>query len=1515
MTNQEIASLSADEKRALLAEKLRERKRRRFPASIQQQRIWFLDQLKQGDTSYNLSRALRVTGDFDVDRWRAAIGQVVARHEGLRTTFTQVDGAPMQVVHERLDPEFIVVDAPELAGPEGMRDLESVAVEEFGRPFDLTAGPLLRMKVLRLSDTENVMLITIHHITADLWSTAIFISELVECYRAIGEGVEPQLEKPRIHYVDYSEWQAGKLEDGAFDKDLGYWREALEGLPAALELPTDRPRPAVQTTAGGSVGFELPEPTMDALREMVRDQGVTPFMAVLAAFASILHRYSGADDLVVGVPTANRDRAELAQSIGYFVNMLPMRLRFADNPSYADLLRQARTVALGAFGHQDLPFERLVETLAPVRDASRTPVFQVSFIYQNIPMQDLAASGVTFETIEIGSRTARFDLELQVFDGSSLTGAFEYNSDLFDAETIEHLSRQLGNLIEGVIANPERPVSEIPLLDESDEARLAAVSAGPERTWPDPLLTHERISEQAAKHPDSIALRFVGETVTYGDLERRSNQLAQQLRREGIDTGKLVGICVERGPRMIVAALAVLKAGAAFVPLDPGFPPERITYMLEDSGLALLISESGVIDLLGLETTCPTLLLDQREEALSDMPAESPGTALERNDPAYVLYTSGYTGNPKGVVVPHGALDNFLRSMQERPGFTSDDVLLAVTTFSFDIVMLEILLPLVSGGSLVIASRVQAVDGSELAKLLQDEAITIMQATPITWQMLLEAGWRGASGFKVLVGGEALPQSLADALLEQGLDVWNMYGPTETTIWSSTADVTPGPVHIGEPIANTQFHVLDEARQRVPFGVPGELWIGGDGVATGYLGRPELNAERFVPDPFSSGGARMYRTGDLVRRRHDGRLDFLGRTDFQVKLHGYRIELGEIEAALEEHPSVARAVVAVREDEATGARLVAYLTASEEVATSEAHWDEEVERWQQIWDSAYAGEAGETSATTGSDDVSGWASSVTGAPIPEAQMTRWADDTAQRILDLHPRTVLEIGSGTGLIMSRLLGHVDQYWGVDTAPTSVANLRARAETMGATDRVRIEQMAAHQIGQLPEQRFDVVVINSVAQYFPDERYLRAVLDAALQSLAPGGAIFVGDVRSLPLLRAFHTEVALHDTAPDSTAAELKAKIARSVEDDAELVIAPALFTDDLMDRDDVAAVSIVAKDSGDDNEMVRFRYDVIVTKASDEGMEPVAVDWQHWDDEWSLERLAETLAGDGDLFAIAGIPNARVEREVRLLARLEDEGAESARTLLEKLDGEPTIGVSPHGLVETARRAGWEPTLDWSAHGADGRIALIARHLDADGQLTGPPPAPRSSAEEAEAWSGPRVNGAARRRLQMAIGDIRAELRDRLPQYMVPTAFMVLDAFPTTPNGKINRRALPAPEKSAAEQFVAPRNEIEMVLADIWAEVLGVERVGVRDNFFDLGGHSLLSTRVVVRVKETFGFDVPLHRMFTEPTVEALAVALLEISPDPGHTTRTAELIVEMSSMSDEEVAAALGGADATEDAR
>ena len=900
-----------------------------LPLSFAQQRLWFLDQLEPGRAVYNLPVALRLKGCPNPTALRASLEEIVRRHECLRTHFELAQGQPCQVVGPATALNLPLVDLSGKAEQEREAEARRLCTEEAQRPFDLAFGPMLRTKLLRLGPEDHVLLLVMHHIASDGWSIGLLLRELKALYQAFCEGNPSPLPELRVQYADYALWQHDELQQELLDQQVQYWRKELAGAPKLLELPTDRPRPAEQSYRGAVLNHELPNLLLTGVKELSRHEGASLFMTLLAAFQTLLYRYTGQEDAVVGTAVAGRNRTELENLIGFFVNTLVMRGDLSGNPTFRELLARTRETALRAYAHEDVPFEKLVEVLQPERNASHSPLFQVMLVLLNLPLEAVKLNGLEATPMAIDVGISKFDLTLYMReDGGALKTSVEYSTDLFEEKTVRRMMDHYQKLLEGIVANPDQRLADLPLLTESERWQIVDEWNQTEVGYPQDRCLHQLVEDQVERTPEAVAIVFKDAQLTYRQLNERSNQLADHLQKFGVGPDTLVGICVERSLEMVVGLLAILKAGGAYMPLDPEYPEDRLSFMLEDARPAVLVTQTRWLKSLPAHTV-PVFQMDADWPTFDGSVTSRKSKPATPHDLAYVIYTSGSTGKPKGVQICHQAVVNFLSSMQREPGLSNQDTLLAITTLSFDIAGLELWLPLIVGARVVIADRATARDGLALAALIEQHHISVMQATPSTWQMLLASGARALTGLKILCGGESWSADLAGQLLEKCDSLWNMYGPTETTIWSAASRVERGkPVWIGHPIANTRFYVLDAARQPVPIGTPGELWIGGDGLARGYLDRPELTAERFLPDPFChQEGARIYRTGDLVRWRPGGQIEFLGRIDNQVKIRGFRVELGEIESALREQPTVQEAVVLSRTDTPGGQRLVAYLTA------------------------------------------------------------------------------------------------------------------------------------------------------------------------------------------------------------------------------------------------------------------------------------------------------------------------------------------------------------------------------------------------------------------------------------------------------------------------------------------------------------------------------------------------------------------------------------------------------------
>ncbi|MEM7112061.1 MAG: amino acid adenylation domain-containing protein, partial [Chloroflexota bacterium] len=888
-----------------------------LPLSFTQQRLWFLDALEGANAIYNLTSAWRLRGVLRLEVLEQAANTLIERHEVFRTQIVTEEGVGKQVIVPHLDLTIPVTDLQHLAGEAQAAVARDMMLAVAQEPFDLAVAPLLRMAVVRLGAEDHILVSQAHHIIADGWSEGIILRELVALYTAYAEGQSNPLQPLPLQYADYAVWQRGHLQGEVLEKQLAYWRDQLADAPALLELPTDRPRPAMETHRGSNVAVQLSRKLTGELTAVSQAHEATLFMTLLAAWSLLLARYSRQEQVVIGTPIANRQRVELQNLIGFFANTLALKIDTDGNPAFTDLLAQVKERTLGAHTHQDVPFEKLVEELVNERDMSYSPLFQVMFAWQNTPRMALTLPGLTAELLPQENEVAMFDLTLSLAETKQgISGFLNYNSDLFDQATIERLADQFEVLLKAIVAAPATPIEKLPLLPEAEEDQLLVEWNDTTTDYPNEKTIIQLFEEQVTRTPNAVAVRFEEEQLAYQELNARANQLARHLTAAGIQPQMRVGIQMDRSLKMMVALLGTLKTGATYVPLDPMFPPDRIAFMKADADLALVLTDEAWPDLTGYEDT-------------------NLGRDLSTDSVAYMIYTSGSTGRPKGVEIEQQSLTNFLYAMRDSLEITNRDNLLAVTTLSFDIAALELYVPLIVGGTVSIASRAAVSDGEWLREQLDEGDITVMQATPATWRLLLVAGWQGKRACKLLCGGEALPSELASKLLERSDRLWNMYGPTEATIWATmkrvtAADIEQSVVSIGRPIANTQLYILDTHQAPVPLGVAGELHIGGMQVARGYWQRPNLTADRFIPAPFGQG--RLYKTGDLCRYLPDGNVEFLGRLDNQVKLRGFRIELGEIEAVLSQHPDVHEVVAIVREDTANEKRLAAYIVGAADAA-------------------------------------------------------------------------------------------------------------------------------------------------------------------------------------------------------------------------------------------------------------------------------------------------------------------------------------------------------------------------------------------------------------------------------------------------------------------------------------------------------------------------------------------------------------------------------------------------------
>ena len=1455
------------------------------PLSFAQQRLWFLDQLQPGTVAYNVPGTFRLAGRLDVAALEWSLNEIIRRHEVLRASFPAVDGTARQVIPETLRLDMPVIDASHLDPAAREDEARRLVEDEVRQPFDLAAGPVIRARLVRLAPDDHLLLLSLHHIVSDGWSVGVLRRELSTLYQARVAGRPSPLPELPIQYGDYAIWQRAWLQGSELEKQLAYWKRQLDGVER-LQLPTDRPRPPAQTYVGAIEILDLGLDLMEAMKALTQKEGVTLFMTLFAGFSALLQRYTGQTDIVVGSPIANRTRSELENLIGFFVNSMALRTRPTPDTPFRALVREVARTAHEAFAHQDVPFERLVEELQPERDLSRNPVFQVMFALQNAPSAALELPGLRLVPYQGALLTTRFDLELHVLEwGGDLRAVLFYNTDLFEPTTAQRMLAHYRALLAQAARRPDAPIADLDILDAAERQQIVAGWNDDGAPAPREIGVAELFAAQAAQTPDAVAAVYAGDEITYKQLNAQANRLARHLIRQGVGPDVPVGILMDRSVDMLTGLLAVLKAGGAYVPLDPSYPADRLLYIVEDAGIEVVVCQQHLRTLLTAAAHVKSVAIDRERKEFGTEPATDPGVRVSPDNVAYVMYTSGSTGRPKGVAVTHRAIVRLVRDtnyIDIRP----DDRIAQASNAAFDASTFEIWGALLNGAMIVGVSKDVALTPTEFAAVLRSERIsTLFLTTALFNQLAQDVPGVYTSLRHVLFGGEAVDPRIVRDVVRHGKPerLLHVYGPTETTTfatWELVAEVREDAttVPIGRPLSNTTLYVLDPRLRPVPSGVPGELYIGGPGLARGYWRHPTLTADRFVPDPCGPvPGGRLYRTGDRVRWTRDGRIEFLGRADDQVKIRGFRIEPGEIEATLTTHRAVGDAVVIPREDGGER-RLVAYVVPRrDETIGGGEREGARVGRWRDVYDRViYEGVPEEADDPT--FNINGWASSYTGRPLGAAAMREQVAQTVARVLARGPRRVLEIGCGTGLLLFRMLPHCERYVGTDFSAVALAHVDRHVDA-SLRERVQLLERGADDFSGLPDGGFDAVLLNSTIQYFPSVDYLLRVIDGAIRVLAPGGTLYLGDVRHLGLHEAFHTAVQVFQAAPDVSASRLRQRIAQQVSQEQELLVSPAFFAALQRRVPEIRSVEIQPKRGRLRHELTEFRYDALLQIG---GRARDAVTVEEWVEGsgagLTIDAIrARVAAAPGRVLAFRGLPNARVMPHLAAVRALDTARAEAAATagdVRAAAAAAGDAGIDPEDLWTLGDDLECVVHITWAAGRTDGSFDVVFdRSAGAEGRRL-QVDAPAGDAPIGAAVNQP-LEGAS---ISELVPQLRSYLAERLPEYMVPSAFVVLPAFPLNPNGKVDRKALPAPDGVTggdAAAFVAPRNGLEEEIAGIWQQLLSLDRVSVHDNFFDLGGHSLMATRVISRVREMFQVEVGVRSLFEHPTVAELAEVLME----------------------------------------
>lgn len=1502
------------------------------PLSYAQERLWFLNRLEPDNPFYNVAIALRLDGKLDSDALQKSLGVIVARHNLLRTIFPAVDGQAIVRVGddhclllEKVDLTFMEAAAEE----EQLIEVERLARGESKRPFDLSQGPLVRVKLIQLHATAHVLLLTMHHIVSDGWSLGVLVDELGGLYTAAVDDPNcdllDHLPPLPIQYGDFAAWQRKYLQGELLTQQMGYWRKQLAEPPLGLYLPTDRPRPPVQSFKGSSIYFAFDRRVVVGLNRLSQTAKCTLFMTLSAVLSILLNRYSDQDDILIGTPIANRTRPELEKLIGFFVNTLVLRVDLSTDLSFQELLSQVRQTALEAFAHQDLPFEMLVDELQIERDLSRNPLFQVMFALQNAPVDDLSLPGLQVSILEMERQSALFDIVLDMWEskGDSLVGVLEYNTDLFERATMERLIQHFQSLAAAVVVDPTQPVAEIKFLPVAEQVQLAAFN-GPMRDYPLDQTIYGLFEAQVAKTPNRVAVSHHGSTLTYAELDQRAHNVACRLQKLGVRTNDFVAIFAERGIDFLASILGVHKAGGAYIPVDPSYPVERVQYMLTNSQTKWVISRLALIESVHLTETAVEHVIDLESiewPGVFEDEFVAPNYAGDHR--AYMLYTSGSTGLPKGAIIRHAGAINHIYGELELLNVADDLIFLQSAPSSSDISVWQFLGPVLCGGRCVIADMPTVADSAKLFALIEREQISLIELVPVVLKGLLDfvAERRKTLGDSapctlphlkwVMVTGEAVQAALINQWLATfpNIPIVNAYGPTEAAddvtqhVMRQALPLDGRPVPIGKPLPNLQIYVVDKRLNLVPIGVPGEICVGGVGVGEGYWRNDEQTTKCFIKwrspvDP--SAPVVVYRTGDWGRWLADGTLEYIERMDQQVKVRGFRIELGEIEGVLDQHEAVDKCALAIRPDVFGEKQLVGYVVAGmaeKELAALQA---EQVELWQALHEKSYS----DTLLLDGDPllNVIGWDSNYDNSPLPAAQMREYIDGTVARAQMLQPTKVLEIGCGTGMIAFQLAQkpEIRSYWGTDISEVAISGVRqiqatetANGRLTGSAAEALFEVRAADDFSGWTAGQFDLALLPSVVQYFPSVHYLRKVLMGLAKILAPGGAIYLGDVRSLGLLEAFHASVQWVRADNSVTAAHLKQRVSQQLEQEQEMAVDPAFFIALAEAVPEIMQVEILPKLGELKNEMTAFRYDVILHITPERlsvSQAPSLSDVAIFDGGQLREaELQKMVAQDHrQSFAITGLPNGRLSQERSLLAWLAVGAThETVEMFNQQLSHQGAVGIAPFDLVQLGARAGYQVDLRHTPGRDDGALdaLFVARNEIRDVNWHTFDPLGCGTEGVTKIWEQYANNPLREKLSRTLIPQWREFLKARLPNHMVPNRFMLLDRLPLTPMGKVDRSRLPTPDPDrhiSSSGYVAPRNKTEERLCAIWQEVLALNQVGIEDNFFDLGGHSLKATQVVSRIQQAFGIDFPLRELFNWPTVAELGAKLLAVDDDVDH---------------------------------
>ncbi|MCW3106371.1 MAG: Nonribosomal peptide synthetase, partial [Segetibacter sp.] len=1442
-----------------------------IPLSFSQERLWFIDRL-EGSVQYHVPSILTLQGKINREALEYALLGIVKRHEMLRTVFLEDEGDACQYIKEAGGWSLNDIDGSGYTTDR--QGLEIVVEQLIRQPFDLSKDYMLRAALIKISEEYHILVVTMHHIASDGWSMSVVVREVAELYSSRAEGREAILPQLPVQYADYSIWQRNFLQGEILDKKVSYWKQKLEGV-RVLHLPTDYARPTIQSTAGDLITFSIDKDLSDQLQQLSQRNGTTLFMTLLAAFNALLYRYSGQQDICVGTAIAGRQHEQLEGLIGFFVNTLALRSEISGDDSFKQLLQKVKATAVEAFQHQEVPFEKVVDAIVGRRDLSTDPLVQVMFALQNTPLiPSLKLGEAKLTNVEFANKTAVFELFLNMVETpSGLQGFMQYCTDLYSRDTICRMLGHFKELLKIIVTATDQPISTLPILNLSEQHQLLVEFNNTSLEYPKERSVIELFEEQVNLISQKVAVVFGEKELTYKELDDRSNQLANYLQEKGVEPGGNVGLLSYRGIEMIVAIFGILKTGCAYVPLNIDYPPERLKYIIEDATINYIVyTNNELLQSSGLAQFKNIAV----NESLSGT-VKSTGIRTGMDSRVYVMYTSGTTGWPKGIAISNRNIVKLVYESTEI-AVKSGDQMLQWSNYSFDGSVYEIYCSLLSGAKLYLIKDEWASDVFELARVISEQKITVCFITTALFNTFIDINPASLQNLRIILfGGEKVSLSHVNkalSILGPG-KIIHVYGPTETTVYATYYPIISiredGIVPIGKPLTNTKLLVLDKSKQLVPVGVPGELYIGGEGVSLGYLNRLELTLEKYVTIPDTRQHEdRYYKTGDLVRWLSDGNIDFLGRLDEQVKIRGFRIELGEIETVLLQSGYVNQAVVLVREEKEGSKRLVGYIVPNFDMLKVKERelYNNLVSSWKELYEIEY-GKTEEKDNIDPEFNIIGWNDSFTGEAIPEEQMREWLQDIVKVIMSERPENLLEIGSGTGLIYYQLAGKLKKYIGTDFSASSVNQISRRIgkglRDYGPTE---LRVCAAHEVSVSEEEQVDTIVLNSIVQYFPGEDYMNEVIDKSIHILKGRGCIIIGDVRDNRQVELFKGRLHINKLQESVSVKELKWKMEQDALRETELCFSPEYFYNLRTLYPQINHIEIKWKQGFYINELTLYRYTVVIYIGIEK--ELIRPEWQRWEELAGSDKIIDQLQEGQTIIALKAAPNPRLCQERLLNKALQNKTVSTVGAVLAATGKEDKETSDINNILTAALEKGYHYRLLLNE---DPLKVDILFELQPSGNFI-----ENRFSEKTYDGVGSFTNIPLFTDISALLQkEIRVLLQQRLPDYMVPSELITLGKLPLTSNGKVDRRFLSEREDWGVVSklnYIAPRTTIEQTLTKIWQELLGIERIGVHDNFFELGGDSILIIQVVSRVRR-LGHELQPRDIFIYHTIERLSQIISE----------------------------------------